>query len=304
MASPESHAFSFALLVYSSSWQKCHYPAHFTCAVLNSQPMGFYQPTSLVRDAQKHGVEVRDVCVLQSSWDSTLEPADPRLDGIKSEAVGAHRALRLGLRLIKGLSEAAAARIAGLREQAPPSSVPELSRRAQLSIRDVEILAEAGALERIETGRRAALWKARAPRTPGLFADVDAAEPNAFLPTLRAADQLVLDYEHKGLSLGDHPLRYLQAAFAPPGCPPCGRFDLFAARDGRETRWPGDEPAKARTASGVVFITLEDERGPPISSSIAPCSNATNRWRGMRSWSSSSGKLNATSTYRWLSLRR
>jgi len=258
---PESHASSFALLVYASSWQKCHYPAHFTCAVLNAQPMGFYQPTSLVRDAQQHGVEVRDVCVLESSWDSTLEAPDPERDRVQSQAPGAHRALRLGLRLVKGLSAAVGARIGGLQGQTAPTSVTEFARRAQLSLRDVEILAEAGALERIEAGRRAALWSARAPRTPGLFSDVDAAEPPAILPLLRAADQLVLDYEHKGLSLGDHPLRYYRRRLRRLGARRAE--DLLYLPRGTAVKLGGLVMARQRpgTASGVVFITLEDETG-------------------------------------------
>jgi error-prone DNA polymerase len=258
---PESHASSFALLVYASSWQKCHYPAHFTCAVLNAQPMGFYQPTSLVRDAQKHGVEVRDVCVLQSSWDSTLEAADPEQDRIVSRAPGSHRALRLGLRLVKGLPEVAAARIVQLQGQAPPTSVVEFARRAQLPTRDVEILAEAGALERIEAGRRAALWSARSPRTPGLFAELDATEPRVTLPLLHAADQLVLDYEHKGLSLGDHPLRYYRRRLRRLGARRAE--DLLYLPRGTKVKLGGLVMSRQRpgTASGVVFITLEDETG-------------------------------------------
>ena len=258
---PESHASSFALLVYASSWQKCHYPAHFTCAVLNAQPMGFYQPTTLVKDAQKHGVEVRDVCVLESQWDSTLEAADPAQDRIQSQARGAKRALRLGLRLIKGLSEAAARRIVLLQGHPPTMSVSEFARHAELSIRDVEILAEAGALERIEPGRRTALWNARSPRTPGLFAEVDPSEPSVELPALRPADQLVLDYEHKGLSLGDHPLRYYRRRLSQLGVHRAA--DLLYLPRGTAVKIGGLVMSRQRpgTASGVVFITLEDETG-------------------------------------------
>jgi len=257
---PESHASSFALLVYASSWQKCHYPAHFTCAILNAQPMGFYQPTTLVRDAARHGVEVRDVCVLASSWDSTLEAADPERDRIQSQAPGAHRALRLGLRLIKGLSEATARRIVALQAE-PPESVAALARRARIPLRELEILAEAGALGRLETSRRSALWSARAPRSPGLFAETDLVEPSVDLPELGAAEQLVLDYEHKGLSLEDHPLRYYRRRLARLGA--TRAQDLVYLPRGALVKIGGLVMARQRpgTASGVVFITLEDETG-------------------------------------------
>src|SRR5690606_16001276 len=113
---PESHASSFALLVYASAWQKAYYPAHFACAVINSQPMGFYSPSTLIRDAQKHGVEVRDVSVLHSDWDCTLEPPGDQ-SRIQSQHPGAQRALRLGMRLLKGLGEQTALRIQELRCQ-------------------------------------------------------------------------------------------------------------------------------------------------------------------------------------------
>ncbi len=246
---PESHASSFALLVYASSWEKKHYPAHFSCALLNSQPMGFYPATSLVQDAQAHGVKVLDVCVQSSDWDCTLE-------GPVSQ-----RQLRLGLRLIKGLGETTARRLILCRQSAPFESVADLMRRARLKKDEVEALAESGALERLSPGRRQALWKARAPQTPGLFADVDGDKIDVALPELKQAEQLVLDYGSKGLSVSDHPLRHHRARLSKLGAVRAG--DLFYLPKGRRVAMAGLVMARQRpaTASGVVFMTLEDETG-------------------------------------------
>lgn len=258
---PESHASSFALLVYASSWQKCHYPAHFTCAVLNAQPMGFYQPTSLVRDAQDHGVEVRDVSIETSFWDSTLEKPDPKKNEIESDVPGAHRALRLGFRLIRGFGEDAARRIERARNEEPFSSLDDLAHRARLSKSELEILAEAGALEPLEKERRNALWKSQAPRTPGLFEGKTTPEEQVTLPRLHAAEQLVLDYERKGLSVNDHPLRHHRKRLDKLGA--IRAEDLFYLPRGTKVSLAGLVMARQRpaTASGVVFITLEDETG-------------------------------------------
>ncbi len=281
---PESHASSFALLVYTSAWQKRHYPAHFLCAILNAQPMGFYQPTSLVRDAQKHGVEVRDVCVLSSEWDCSLEPIDPEKNGIQSSARGAHYAVRLGLRQVRGLKNAAGNRILSLRrsliseglsmenvprssrahlnrgeEPPPPLTVQQLRQRARLHQDDMDALAEAGALARITKGRRDALWKARAPSTQGLFEGVESREEEAHLRPLRPVQQLVLDYQRKGLSLEDHPMRYYRRQLAARGV--IRTEDLFYFPQGARVSVAGLVMSRQRpgTASGVVFVTLEDE---------------------------------------------
>ncbi len=246
---PESHASSFALLVYASSWQKRHFPAHFTCALLNSQPMGFYPPTSLVRDAQAHGVVVRDVCVLSSRWDCTLEgPLQAR-------------ELRLGLRLVKDLGQETAERIISARRSDSPESLADLMRRARLKKNEVEALAESGALEALSPGRRDALWKARAPQTPGLFEQVDGDRVEVALPELREAEQLVLDYGRKGLSVADHPLRHHRKRLQKLGATRTG--DLFFFPRGRKVALAGLVMARQRpaTASGVVFMTLEDETG-------------------------------------------
>lgn len=245
---PESHASSFALLAYSSSWQKRHFPAFFTCALLNSQPMGFYPATTLVRDAQAHGVVVRDVCVNHSLWDCTLEGE-----------VGA-RQLRLGFRLVKGLGQDAAERIVRARNASPFVSLHDVIRRARLKKDAVEALAEAGAFELHSAGRRQALWQARAPQTPGLFADCTGDE-QVELPALQAAEQLVLDYGRKGLSVHDHPLRHHRKRLQKLGAIRAG--DLFYLPRGRRVALAGLVLARQRpaTASGVVFMTLEDETG-------------------------------------------
>ena len=247
---PESHAASFALLVYISSWQKAHYPAHFACALLNSQPMGFYSPSTIVRDAQRHGVEVRDVCVTQSRWDSTLEPAPARFP-----------ALRLGLRQIKSFSEASAERLEAARAESPFQDLDDLLRRCRLRKDEVDVLAEAGALEALVHGRRQALWRARAPRVGGLFASARFTDPEVQLPPLRGAEQLLLDYRQKGLSVNDHPLRHLRATLDRRGV--VTAEELVRIPHGRLVNVAGvvltrQQPA---TASGVVFMTLEDESG-------------------------------------------
>ncbi|WP_437679535.1 DNA polymerase III subunit alpha [Sorangium sp. So ce131] len=254
---PESHAASFALLVYASAWLKVHHQTAFTCALLNAQPMGFYSPSALVQDAQRHGVEVRPVCAVRSAWDSTLEPAaDP----------SAGPALRLGMRLVKGLGEAAVAAVVAAREEAPFTSLPDLVRRAELKKNEVEALAEAGALAALVPARREALWRARAPRVDGLFEGVPIEKDrDVGLPPLRPLEQLALDYGRVGLSLHDHPMRHLRPALKRRRG--AGRVrtaeEIKASRNGENVRVAGMVVGRQRpaTASGVTFVTLEDETG-------------------------------------------
>ncbi|KYF80995.1 error-prone DNA polymerase [Sorangium cellulosum] len=254
---PESHAASFALLVYASAWLKVHHPAAFTCALLNAQPMGFYSPSALVQDAQRHGVEVRPVCVVQSAWDAALEP------GVEPSA---GPALRLGMRLVKGLGEAAVAAIVAAREDAPFKSLPDLVRRAELKKNEVEALAEAGALATLVPARREALWRARAPRVEGLFENVPIEKDrDVGLPPLRPLEQLALDYGRVGLSLHDHPMRHLRPALKRRrgGARVRTAEEIKAARNGESVRVAGMVVGRQRpaTASGVTFVTLEDETG-------------------------------------------
>lgn len=250
---PESHASSFALLVYASSWQKAHFPAHFACAVINSQPMGFYSPSTLIRDAQKHGVEVRDVSVAYSDWDCTLEAATERSSAL--------RAVRLGLRLVKGLGEELAVRIKAERERQAFQSLEDFMRRIFPKKDEVEALAEAGALETLVRGRRQALWQVRAPRVAGLFERTTFEEPSVELPQLRATEQLLLDYGTKGLCVHDHPMRHLRQQLQARNV--VLATDLLALKKGVRVSVAGLVLSRQQpgTASGVVFVTLEDETG-------------------------------------------
>jgi error-prone DNA polymerase len=255
---PESHAASFALIVYASGWLKVHHPAAFACALLNSQPMGFYSPSALVQDAQRHGVEVRDVSVVDSAWDCTLEWASTRSRPARSKP---QPALRLGLRLLRGFGARWAAALCEAREARAFSDIDDLIRRACLARREVELLAESGALEPLLPGRREALWRARAPLLPGLFADLPLDEgPPPALPALRPIERLSLDYKHKGLSIDDHPMRHLRLML-PSGI--TRTADLRRAPDGSRVAVAGLVQSRQRpgTASGVVFVTLEDETG-------------------------------------------
>jgi error-prone DNA polymerase len=254
---PESHAASFALLVYTSSWQKANHPAHFACALLNSQPMGFYAPHTILADARRHGVEVRDVDIARSSWDSTLEVAGES----SGTAPGGARAIRVGFRLIKGIGEAAGRRIEAARAEWRFSDIEDVRRRAELRRDEVEALAEAGAFESLLPGRRQALWASRAPRLSGLFEGKRSVEPRAELPPLSAAETLLLDYRRKHLSAEDHPMRHLRERLAARGVLTARELALAPQR--RKVRVAGVVICRQQpgTASGVVFITLEDETG-------------------------------------------
>jgi error-prone DNA polymerase len=257
---PESHAASFALLVYASSWEKLRFPAHFACALLNSQPMGFYTPSSIIQDAVRHGVTVRDVDVTRSNWDSTLERLqDERGNLVGDAATGS--ALRLGFRLVKGIGESVAKRIEAVRSEWRFANVDDVARRCELRQDDVEALAEAGAFESLTPSRRAALWQARSPRAPGLFETRTVQEPAERLTELRAGERLLLDYRHKGLSVGDHPMCHFREKLRARRV--VTAKELFECQQGQRVEVAGvvtcrQQPA---TASGVVFITLEDETG-------------------------------------------
>jgi error-prone DNA polymerase len=256
---PESHAASFALLVYTSAWQKVHYPAHFACALLNSQPMGFYSAATLLHDAQRHGVEVRDVDVTRSEWDSTLEPVQTEARG--SPPQRCPRALRVGFRQIKGLAEKCGRRIELARAERPFASFDDAVRRAHLRDDECERLAEAGAFETLLPGRRQALWRARAPRVSGLFEGKILFEPEARLPALQASETLLLDYQHKQLSVGDHPMSHVRTQLT--GQHVLSASELRERRKGERVSVAGVVICRQQpgTASGVVFITLEDETG-------------------------------------------
>jgi error-prone DNA polymerase len=264
---PESHAASFAHLVYVSAWLKRHYPAAFAAALINSQPMGFYAPAQIVRDAQAHGVEARPVDVNRSHWDCLLEPA----------ATSANRvALRLGFRLVKGLAEDAAEALVQHRGDGY-SSIRDLWRRAKLTRRALEALAAADAFGSLGLDRRAAHWQIRAlgDHPLPLFAVVEgmvhpgsnlpppdlAEEPDVALPAMPLGEALVEDYGSLGLSLKSHPAALLRGALTAEGYLPTAR--LADTADGTYLSVAGIVLVRQRpgTASGVIFATLEDEVG-------------------------------------------
>jgi DNA polymerase III alpha subunit/intein/homing endonuclease len=250
-----SHALSFALLVYDSAWLKCHEPAAFTCALLNSQPMGFYAPAQLVRDARAHGVEVRAVDVRASDWDATLER---RADG--------EPALRLGLRLVKSLSEAGAGRVVAARAARAFTSVADLASRAALDRGDLEALAAAGALAALSGNRHLAFWEVAGaerpvPLAPAAARGVDLEEGRPLLTAPSEGETLIADYAALGLTLGRHPLALLRPQLAAARLKSAG--ELAQAGDGATVRTAGIVLMRQRpaAASGVTFVTLEDESG-------------------------------------------
>ncbi|HTJ80375.1 MAG TPA: error-prone DNA polymerase, partial [Polyangiaceae bacterium] len=251
---PESHAASFALIVYSSAWLKTHHPAVFACALLNAQPMGFYSPSSIVQDATRHGVEIRPPLVTVSGWDNALETHAGSTGGF---------ALRLGLRQISGIGERAARAIESARAEAPFEGVFDLGRRTGATRAEIEALAEAGALEPLVPGRRNAVWRAHAPRLGGLFekADLEAEAPPPELPPVRKVEQLLLDYGRLGLSLDDHPMNHVRPHLEKKNV--TRAVDLGAAKDRSAISVAGLVIGRQRpmTASGVTFVTLEDETG-------------------------------------------
>jgi error-prone DNA polymerase len=258
---PESHAASFALLVYVSSWLKYHEPAAFAAALLNSQPLGFYSPSAIVQDARRHGVEVRPADVMHSEVESTLEPGPSPQPSPKGEAVLHQPALRLGLGLVKGLKEQAAARLVAARRERPFESIEELARRARLDRGDLSALAAADALASLAGHRRAALWETLAVDDPtrlGLPAQPGAPAPLA-APT--EGDDIVGDYASLGLTLRRHPLALLRERLKKRGIRDAA--EVAAARNGQVVRAAGIVTCRQRpaTASGVIFVTLEDETG-------------------------------------------
>lgn len=245
---PESHAASFALIAYASAWLKCHHPDAFCAALLNSQPMGFYAPAQIVRDARDHGVEVRPVCIATSDWDCTLEPA------------GAGLAVRLGLRMVKGLARTHAAAIIAAR---PAASAADLCRRAGVPAAALTAIAEAdGFRPAYGLARREALWAIRGhqPDLP-LFAAAAAKEPAVTLRPMQAGREVVEDYAHTGLTLRRHPLAFLRDDLTRRRIRSCA--EAMAAPNRSWTHVAGLVLVRQRpgSAKGVMFITLEDETG-------------------------------------------
>jgi error-prone DNA polymerase len=248
---PESHAASFAILAYISAWLKCHEPAAFLAGLLNSQPMGFYQPAQLINDARRAGVEIRPVDVLISSWDCTLE-------AITQDSA----AVRLGFRMVAGLAEEEAQRIANVSGRRAPSSQDELAHRASLSQRALRRLADAGALSRLSGHRNNSRWAALGvERLPGFLSDASAEEMPPELPVPSEGQNLVADFRSMGLTLGRHPLALLRSRLQRRGCKTTA--EMAQLRNGQSLQLAGIVTHRQRpeTASGVMFVTLEDETG-------------------------------------------
>ena len=248
---PESHAASFALLVYVSAWLKRHEPAAFTAALLNSQPMGFYAPSQLVQDAQRHDVEIRPVDARASDWDCTLER---REDGAA--------ALRLGLRLVKGLSEPAALRLVETRLTGAFANVQDLAERARLDRRELGCLAAAGALEGFAGHRHRAAWNVAGVEAPlPILPQLRIAEGIPMLRAPREGEDIVADYAHTGLTLRRHPLALLRARLETRGILTAAQ--LRGMKQGATVRTAGLVITRQRpgSAQGVTFVTLEDETG-------------------------------------------
>jgi error-prone DNA polymerase len=244
---PESHAASFALLVYASSYLKHYYPVEFACALLNAQPMGFYAPGTIVEDARRHGVEVRGVDVMRSGWNCTVEGMD----------------LRIGLRYVKGLGEKARDRLEPLLAGDRPRTLEDWVRASGLTVTQLRTLAEAGAFDSLWPDRRSALWEIlkHARGAAGPLAPVARDRRAAPVPPLAPAELTEADYRVTGLSPAGHPLRHLRADLAAQGV--CRADDLPRHRDGDWVTVGGLVICRQRpqTAKGFCFVTLEDETG-------------------------------------------
>jgi error-prone DNA polymerase len=255
---PESHAASFALLVYVSAWLKHYYPAAFAASLLNSQPMGFYAPAQLVQDARQHGVTVLPVDVNFSGWDSVLE--------IRNAECGSSAfALRLGFRLLTGFAQRHALAIEKARRSGPFRSVEDFTKRTRLGKSAVAKLAEADAFASCGADRRLALWDAlaqeKAPKERTLFDDVELQEETPALPALSAEQQVFADYRAAGLSLKGHPLEFFREQLNQLGVAPIGELERL--KHNRVVRVGGLVILRQRpsTAKGITFVTLEDETG-------------------------------------------
>jgi error-prone DNA polymerase len=251
---PESHAASFALLVYASCWLKCHYRAAFMCALLNAQPMGFYGPSQIVQDTQRHGIKVRPVDVRHSDWDNTLEADDASRGGY---------ALRLGLRQVRGCREEVMTQLMAARARRPFEDVADLCARAGLNKQQQDALAEADALRGLAGHRHRARWamagiEAQLP----LFGNTSPVEEEVVLPPPSQGESTLADYARMGLSLGPHPLQQIRARLRAARC--LDSKSLHLRPHASKVRAAGlvTQRQRPQTASGVTFITMEDEFGP------------------------------------------
>jgi error-prone DNA polymerase len=269
---PESHAASFALLVYTSAWLKCHEPAAFLAGLLNAHPLGFYSPSQLVQDAKRHGVEVRSPDVVHSDWDCSLEepealtttaPAPSAREASPGRAQRRpHPAVRLGLRLVSSLSREVAERIVQARSQRPFADVSDLALRAGLDQGDMRLLASGDALMSLAGHRRQQVWEASAlHKAPALLREAPVHEDLLTLPAAQEGEEVVFDYASLGLTLRSHPLALLRPALNAERLWTAQHMHDFP--NGRLARACGIVTGRQQpgTASGVVFVTLEDETG-------------------------------------------
>lgn len=261
---PESHAASFALIAYASSYVKCHYPDAFCAALINSQPMGFYAVAQIVGDAQKHGVEIRPICINSSRWDCTLEPVE------NSD----RHAVRLGMRVVRGLAAVDAARIVASRADQPFESVADMWHRSGVPTASLVELAEADAyLPSLGLQRRDAIWAIKALRDEPLplfalaaqrekAAIAEQHEPEVVLRQMTGGHNVIQDYRHTGLTLRKHPIAFLRQDLAARQIVTCE--EAMSARDGRWLMTAGLVLVRQKpgSAKGVMFLTMEDETGP------------------------------------------
>jgi error-prone DNA polymerase len=261
---PESHAASFAKIAYASSWMKCHHPDIFCAALLNAQPMGFYAPAQIVRDAREHGVVVRPVCVNDSDWDTRVVRSSPER-GSGEDRKGL-LPLRLGMRVVQGLSARDADAILAARATRPFTSIEDVWRRARVSPAALEKLAHADAFGAFGQDRRQALWAIKAldqaplPLFAGIEGPIQAAEPAVSLTPLSAGREVVEDYRATQLSLRAHPLHFLRETLAARRIRPCG--DLKTLKDGARVEVAGIVLVRQKPGSAKsIFLTLEDETG-------------------------------------------
>ncbi len=266
---PESHTASFALIAYASAYLKAHHPTAFTIALLNAWPMGFYHPSSLIKDAQRHGVGVHPIDVTASDWRCTWEDAPGnvgrRARGAPMQHHGGRRAagsIRLGLRYVRGLNAITGALIAAERRKRPFESPEDLASRCQLRDRDLERLAQVGALSSFGLTRRQALWQvARLSRPAGPLFDREPPRGESPLREMSPLEETIADYQTSGMTTGPHPIAYAREQLKAWNVTPNGRLPALPA--GRRVRFAGSVIVRQRpgTANGLLFITLEDETG-------------------------------------------
>lgn len=262
---PLSHGASFALIAYATGYLKCHHHPEFTCGLLNAQPMGFYAPSTLVDDAKRHGVEVRPIDVTASDWDCTLEPvaAPPAAtSGVRDGRPRWSHAVRMGLRYVQALAEADGRRLVRVRGDTPFHSLDDLIRRTRLDAGSLVELAESGAFAALGIDRRAALWDARAlVRRRDMALPVEVRETSPLFDGLSHSEEIAWDYRASSHSTRGHPLSPMRPALREAGLPDARA--VLAMRDGARVRYAGIAICRQTpgTASGVTFMTLEDETG-------------------------------------------